>query len=68
LEAAENYARSINYHSITMTVITTRTELLDWYERRGYDKTGEVIPLQITERNGILNQPIEMFKLEKSLT
>nr|WP_067056207.1 GNAT family N-acetyltransferase [Mucilaginibacter sp. L294] len=67
LKAAEDYARSINYHTITMTVITTRTELLDWYERRGYAKTGEVIPLQITERNGILNQPVEMFKLEKTV-
>jgi len=67
LTAAEDYARSINYHTITMTVITTRTELLDWYERRGYAKTGEVIPLQITERNGILNQPVEMFKLDKTV-
>ncbi|MFA6247129.1 MAG: GNAT family N-acetyltransferase [Mucilaginibacter sp.] len=67
LEAAEDYARNIHYHTITMTVITTRTELLDWYERRGYAKTGEVIPLNITERNGILNQPVEMFKLEKTI-
>ena len=67
LEAAEDYARSIHYHTITMTVITTRTELLEWYERRGYAKTGEVIPLNITERNGILNQPVEMFKLEKTV-
>lgn len=67
LTAAEDYARNINYHTITMTVITTRTELLEWYERRGYAKTGEVIPLNITERNGILNQPVEMFKLEKTI-
>ncbi|MCO5936274.1 GNAT family N-acetyltransferase [Mucilaginibacter sp. RB4R14] len=65
LETAEDYARSINYHIITMTVITTRTELLEWYERRGYAKTGEIIPLNITERNGILRQPVEMYKLEK---
>jgi ribosomal protein S18 acetylase RimI-like enzyme len=67
LQAAEDYARGIDYHTITMTVITTRTELLEWYERRGYSKTGEVIPLQITERNGILKQPVEMYKLEKSV-
>lgn len=67
LTAAENYTRNINYHTITMTVITTRNELLEWYERRGYAKTGEVIPLNITERNGILNQPVEMFKLEKTV-
>lgn len=67
LQAAEEYARGINYHTIIMTVITTRTELLEWYERRGYSKTGEIIPLVITEKFGILKQPIEMFKLEKSV-
>jgi ribosomal protein S18 acetylase RimI-like enzyme len=67
LQAAEEYARSINYHTITMTVITTRTELLEWYERRGYSKTGEVIPLVIIEKFGILKKPVEMFKLEKSV-
>ncbi|RYU91186.1 GNAT family N-acetyltransferase [Mucilaginibacter terrigena] len=67
LEAAEDHVRSINYHTIVMTVITTRTELLEWYYRRGYTKTGEVIPLKITERNGILNQPVDMFRLEKKI-
>jgi ribosomal protein S18 acetylase RimI-like enzyme len=67
LRAAEEYARDINYNTIIMTVITTRTELLEWYERRGYSKTGEVIPLIITEKFGILKQPVEMFKLEKSI-
>jgi ribosomal protein S18 acetylase RimI-like enzyme len=67
LQAAEAYARSINYHTITMTVITTRTELLEWYERRGYSKTGEVIRLIIPEKFGILKQPVEMFRLEKSV-
>ena len=67
LHAAEDYAHSINYHTITMTVITTRTELVNWYERRGYQKTGEVIPLIITEKFGILKQPIEMFRLKKAI-
>lgn len=67
LHAAEDYARSINYHTITMTVITTRTELVNWYERRGYQKTGEVIPLIITKKFGILKQPIDMFRLEKAV-
>ncbi|MFA6087929.1 GNAT family N-acetyltransferase [Mucilaginibacter sp.] len=67
LQAAEDYARSIDYHTITMTVISTRTELLSWYERRGYQKTGDVIPLIITEKFGILKQPVEMFRLEKTV-
>jgi ribosomal protein S18 acetylase RimI-like enzyme len=68
LAAAEDYSRSINYHTITMTVITTRDELLGWYERRGYNKTGEVIPLIIPETYGILKQPVEMYKLDKKIT
>jgi ribosomal protein S18 acetylase RimI-like enzyme len=65
LFASEEYAHSINYNTIVMTVITTRTELLNWYERRGYQKTGEVIPLNIPEKYGILKQPIDMFILQK---
>ncbi|GGH02835.1 GNAT family N-acetyltransferase [Mucilaginibacter phyllosphaerae] len=67
LTAAEDYARSNGLNTIVMTVITTRTELLAWYQRRGYTKTGQVLPLNITERNGILKQPLEMYKLEKKL-
>jgi ribosomal protein S18 acetylase RimI-like enzyme len=67
LFASEEYAHSINYNTIIMTVITTRTELLNWYERRGYQKTGEVIPLNIPEKYGILKQPIDMFILEKAV-
>lgn len=67
LQAAEDYALSINYHTITMTVITTRLELLSWYERRGYHNTGTIIPLNITEKFGILKQPVDLFILEKAV-
>jgi ribosomal protein S18 acetylase RimI-like enzyme len=67
LQAAETYARNINIKSIIMTVITTRTELISWYERRGYGKTGEIIPLLIPPQFGTVKQPLEMFWLEKVL-
>ncbi|MDB5004751.1 MAG: family acetyltransferase [Mucilaginibacter sp.] len=67
LQAVETYARNINIKSIIMTVITTRTELISWYERRGYSKTGEVIPLLIPSQFGTVKQPLEMFWLEKVL-
>ncbi|RFZ85584.1 GNAT family N-acetyltransferase [Mucilaginibacter terrenus] len=67
LLAAEDYAFNWDITTIVMTVITTRTELLNYYERRGYSKTGEVIPLIIEERFGILKQPLNMYKLEKKL-
>jgi ribosomal protein S18 acetylase RimI-like enzyme len=67
LTAAEEYARSINCTTITMTVITNRTELINWYERRGYTKTGQTVPLIIPEQFGSLKQALEMYIMEKAV-
>jgi ribosomal protein S18 acetylase RimI-like enzyme len=46
LGEAERLARDeLGAAEMTMTVITTRHELLAWYERRGYRRTGRVTPL-----------------------
>jgi ribosomal protein S18 acetylase RimI-like enzyme len=46
LAEAERIAREeLGATEMTMTVITTRDELLSWYERRGYRRTGRVTPL-----------------------
>ncbi|KAF4343603.1 murein transglycosylase [Fusarium beomiforme] len=45
LQYAENYAaRNWGTKIMTMWVIWTRKELIDWYARRGYVKTGEKSP------------------------
>jgi ribosomal protein S18 acetylase RimI-like enzyme len=45
LEAAEERAtRRWSVTSIEMTVIEQRVELIDWYVRRGYQRTGEKRP------------------------
>jgi len=67
LAAADNYAREQNCTSIYMTVITVREELIAWYERNGYQKTGRVLPFPVDERSGIPTQPLEMLVLEKHL-
>jgi len=67
LAAADDYAREHNCTSIFMTVITVREELISWYERNGYQKTGKVLPFPIDERYGIPTQPLEMLVLEKHL-
>ena len=41
LQAAEQFAKVANKPIIAMTVITTRHELISYYERRGYKLTGE---------------------------
>ncbi|RWZ52773.1 GNAT family N-acetyltransferase [Labedella phragmitis] len=46
LAEAEHMARDrLGAVEMTMTVITTRDELLSWYERRGYRRTGQITPL-----------------------
>ena len=32
-----------------MTVITVREELIAWYERRGYARTGELLPFPYSD-------------------
>jgi ribosomal protein S18 acetylase RimI-like enzyme len=55
LAAAEEHARRhFGARCMEMTVIDLRTELIAWYERRGYARTGEVRPFPYgNRRNGL---------------
>lgn len=67
LMAADEYAKENNCSSIYMTVITVRKELIAWYEKHGYQKTGKILPFPVDERYGIPKQTLEMLVLEKTL-
>ncbi|MBK0378594.1 GNAT family N-acetyltransferase [Mucilaginibacter segetis] len=67
LQAGEQHAKKLNCTSVFMTVIDSRLELISWYERRGYQKTGEIIPLIIPEKYGVLKQPLNMLVLQKNV-
>lgn len=67
LQAAEVYAHQENAGAIYMTVISVRTELIAWYERHGYRKTGVVLPFEPNEKFEILNHPLEFIVLEKQM-
>lgn len=67
LLAAEEYARRVECTSIYMTVISVRHELIAYYERRGYKKTGETQPFPADESFGKPTQFLEMLVLEKYL-
>lgn len=55
LSYAEEYAlANLGIHEMSMHVITVRSELLNWYQRRGYKATGEVVPFN---GNNGLNKP-----------
>jgi GNAT superfamily N-acetyltransferase len=44
LAAAEDFAKQRGAHRIQMTVVNVRDILIAWYERRGYNLTGESRP------------------------
>ena len=70
IQAAEDYARD-TWHSqkMTMTVISRRAELIAYYERRGYRRTGETKPFKFDDVHGIARvDGIELEILEKELT
>jgi len=67
LLAAEAYAKKANLHTLTMTVISVRHELINWYERRGYEATGEIVPFHTDKKFGDPKQPIELIVLEKNI-
>ena len=68
LNAAEEYAIDKNCSSIIMTVISIRHELIGWYQRHGYEKTGETKPFHYNgARFGIPKLPLEFIFLQKKV-
>ena len=67
LAAANQYAKDSDCHKLYMTVISVRDELIAWYERHGYLKTGEKIPFLPEEKFGIPTRALEFAVLEKTV-
>ncbi len=44
LEHSERHAWNWGAERVLMTVLDVRDTLIDWYERRGYRRTGETVP------------------------
>lgn len=67
LQASEEKARSAGCKSIVMTVISTRKELISWYNRHGYFETGEKQPFPSGEKFGKPKFPLEFFVMQKTI-
>lgn len=67
LKAAEAYALDKSCDSITITVISSRSELIAWYERHGFVATGEIRPFPKDDKFGIVKTHIELMVMEKRL-
>jgi ribosomal protein S18 acetylase RimI-like enzyme len=69
LDEAERRALEGGSGRVRMTVIRQRVELIEWYERRGYVRTGETEPFPYgNERFGLPRvDDLEFVVLEKQL-
>ncbi len=68
MQAAEAYAREHQCRKITMTVLSTRHELIAFYERRGYQPTGETKPFPMDDPNfGLPKQALDFIVMEKEI-
>jgi len=65
LEASELHAKAVGCNFIFMTVIDVRHELIAWYERHGYARTGEKKPFPVDETFGKPRQPLVFDVLKK---
>ncbi len=71
LEIAENHVRQIwAMRCARMTVLAQRPELISWYERRGYCRTGDTAPFPYTDQRFGLPKRDDLYfvVLEKRLT
>lgn len=68
LDNAEKLAKEEGFQNIEMTVISIRSELIAFYERRGYIKTGEKKPFPMEDANfGQPKQFLEFIVMQKTL-
>lgn len=68
MQAAEDLAKQNNIPKVSMTVISVRKELIEYYERRGYKNTGETKPFPMDDpKFGLPKQHLSFIVMEKDL-
>lgn len=64
LAAALAHAEKLGCTRVRISVISLRHELIAWYERHGYQRTGETSPFHAGNKFGIQKQLFELVYLE----
>ena len=68
LAEAEVHAKTLGLSTLSMTVVSVRTELIAWYKRHGYVDTGEREPFPSSDIHiNISDKPLEFIYLEKRI-
>lgn len=68
LAEAEIHAKTLGLSTLSMTVVSVRSELIAWYKRHGYVDTGEREPFPSSDIHiNISDKPLEFIYLEKKI-
>lgn len=66
LKAAQKHALVLGLPKLSMTVISSREELIQWYKRHGFRDTGKREPFPLNGTDAIIgSEPLEFMVLEK---
>ena len=68
LQVAEKLSQVNNCVALTMTVISVRTELIDWYIRYGFRPTGEMYPFDFPGAILLKKEPLQFIVLDKLMS
>lgn len=66
MKVVEDMARDLKLEHVSICVVSRRTELVQWYERRGFVKTGKIIPFPVRDGFGDPKVDIELIEMLKS--
>jgi ribosomal protein S18 acetylase RimI-like enzyme len=55
-------------NEMVMTVINLRTELIGWYERRGYRQTGATLPFPFSDTSGETTRDFHLVEMRKRVS
>ncbi|AYN03316.1 GNAT family N-acetyltransferase [Flavobacterium sp. 140616W15] len=68
LAEAEVHAKTLGLSTLSMTVVSVRSELIAWYNRHGYVDTGEREPFPSSDIHiNVSDKPLEFIHLEKKI-
>ena len=68
LQASDEFARVNNLEKILLTVLSVRTELIEWYIRNGYSDTGKRKPFKpLSNAFGVPKIELELMYMEKGV-
>jgi ribosomal protein S18 acetylase RimI-like enzyme len=67
LSEAEKYSTDQQCSIIEITVISVRNELIAWYEKNGYVRTGNSKPFPGDNKFGVPKMPLEFIVMQKKI-